>query len=77
MTYGILCGPLIGTKPLRFRFNKIGGFISVYDRSRYLVLFGLEKYDAIYNRIRYLNLISLKSGMTYVFSCVIVHKNQS
>ena len=30
-----------------------------------LVLFGPEKYDAIYNRIRYL--IRQKSGITYVF----------
>ena len=30
------------------------------------LLFGLEKYDAIYNRIRYL--ISLKGCITYVFS---------
>ena len=29
------------------------------------MLFGLEKYDAIYNRIRYL--IFLKIGITYVF----------
>ena len=33
---------------------------------RYLVLFGPEKYDDSYNRIRYL--ISLKSGITYIFS---------
>ena len=38
----------------------------VYDESRYLVLFGPEKYNAIQNRIEYL--IGLKSGITYVFS---------
>ena len=27
-------------------------FIRVYDGNTYLVLFGLEKYDDIYNRIR-------------------------
>ena len=32
----------------------------------YLVLFGTEKYDSIYNRIRYL--ISAKSGITYIIS---------
>ena len=42
---------------LGIRFNEIDGFIIIYDRTRYLVLFGSEK-DAIYNRIRYL--ISLK-----------------
>ena len=28
--------------PLRIRFNKIDGFIRVYDETRYLVLFGTE-----------------------------------
>ena len=41
-------------KPLSIRVNKIDGFIKVYDETRYLVLFNSEKYDAIYNRIRYL-----------------------
>ena len=66
LVYNILCKTLIGAKPLRFRFDKVDGFIKAYDRTRYLVLFGLEKYDAIYNRIRYL--ISQESGITYVFS---------
>ena len=30
------------------------GFIRDYDGTKYLVLFRLEKYDAIYDRIRYL-----------------------
>ena len=46
-------------------FDKVEGFIRVYDGARYLILFGPEKYDAIYNRIRYL--ISQKKGITYVF----------
>ena len=33
---------------------------------RYSTLFGSENYDAVYNRIRYL--VSLKSGITYIFS---------
>ena len=45
---------LIGVKPLRFRFDKADGFIRVYDGTKYLVLFEGEKYDFIYNRIRYL-----------------------
>ena len=49
-------------KPLRITFNKIDGFIKVYDGTKYLVLFGNEKYYYIYNRIRYL--ISLKSDIT-------------
>ena len=35
-------------------------------RTRYLVLLSPEKYDAIYNRIRYLT--SQKSDITYVIS---------
>ena len=57
---------LTDAKPLRIRFYKIDGFIRVYDGTRYLVLFGAEKYDFIYNRIRYL--IGVKSGITYVIS---------
>ena len=64
---------LIGAKPLHIRFDKIDGFIRVYDGNRYLVLFGLEKYDAIYNRIRYL--INQKSGIKCFFS--LLCKNQS
>ena len=57
---------MIGAKPLRIRFDKLHGFTGVYDGTRYLVLFGREKYDAICNRIRYL--ISLKIGIKYVIS---------
>ena len=53
-------------KPLRIRFDKINGFIKIYDEIRYLVLFGSEKYDCIYSRIKYL--ISIKSGITYTIS---------
>ena len=37
-----------------------------YDGSRFLVLLGPEKYNAIYNRIRHL--VSLKIRNTYSFS---------
>ena len=53
-------------KPLRITFDKIVGFIRVYNETRYLVLFGSEKYDFIYNRIRYL--LGVQSGITYVIS---------
>ena len=56
----------MGAKPLCIRFDKINGFIRVYDGTRYLVLVGEEKYDFIYNRIRCL--IILKCGITYVIS---------
>ena len=66
MTFHISYKTLIGSKSLRIRFDKIDGFIRIYDGTRYLTLFGSEKYDAIYDRIRCL--ISLKSGITYIFS---------
>ena len=53
-------------KSLQSIFDKIDGFIRVYYGTRYLVLFEKEKYDSIYNSIRYL--ISVKSGTTYVIS---------
>ena len=57
---------LIDPKPLHIIFDKTDGFIRIYDGTRYFTLFGSEKYDAMCDRIRYL--ISLKSGMTYIFS---------
>ena len=42
---------------------KMDGFIKVYDGTRYVVLFGSERYDAIYDRIRCL--ISQKNGIMY------------
>ena len=48
-------------------FHKIDGFIRVYDGSRYLVLFALEEYDDIYNRIRYLILL-VKKVISKMFS---------
>ena len=55
----LICG-----KQSRIRFDKIDGFIRVYDGTRYLVLLETEKYNFIYNRIRYLT--EVKSGITYV-----------
>ena len=56
----------MGAKPLRIRFDEANGFIRIYDGTRHLVLFGPEKHDVIFNRIRYL--IGVKSGITYVIS---------
>ena len=55
---------MITAKHLRIRFDKIDGFVRVYDGSRYLVLFGPEKYDLIYKRIRCL--VGVNSGVTSV-----------
>ena len=51
---------------MHIRFDKIDGFIRIYDATRYLTLFGSEKYDAVYNKVRHL--VNLKSGITYIFS---------
>ena len=51
---------------LRIRFDKIDGFIRVYDGTRYLVLFGSQKNGFTYNRIIYL--IGVKSSIANVIS---------
>ena len=66
MIYGILHKNLIDSKPLRIRFDKNDVFIRIYDGTRYVGLFGSERYEATYDRIRYL--LSLKIGITYIFS---------
>ena len=45
--YNIWYKTVIGITSLRIRFNKVDGFIIVYDETRYVVLVGPEKYDAI------------------------------
>ena len=50
LIYDISYISLIGAKPLRIRFDKIDGFIRIYDGRRYIVLFGPEKYDPIRKR---------------------------
>ena len=52
---------VIDPKCFRIRFDKIDGFIRIYDGTRHLTSFGPEKY-AIYDRIRYH--INLKSIIT-------------
>ena len=47
-------------------FDKVYDFDRDFDGTKYLVLFALEKYNVIYNRIRYF--LGLKSGIMYVFS---------
>ena len=66
LIYGVSYKHLIGTKPLCIMFDKVNGFIRDYDGTKCLVLFAPEKYDAIFDRIRYL--IGLKSGIAYVGS---------
>ena len=64
MVYDISYKTLIGAKPLCVRFDKVNEFIRVYDGIKYLVIFGDEKHDFIYSRIRYL--IVVKSGIAFV-----------
>ena len=54
LIYGISYKTFMGPNPLRIRFDEKDGFITIYDGIKYLVLFGFEQYDALYNRIRYL-----------------------
>ena len=51
---------------MHIRFDKIDGFIRVYDGTRYLILLGAEKYDFNYMKIKYL--IGVKNGIPFVFS---------
>ena len=48
LIYGIPQKTLIGANPLIQ--SKINRFIRVYDGTNCLVLFGLDKYDAIHSR---------------------------
>ena len=57
---------MINAKSLRIRFDKTDEFRRFYDLTRCSILFGSEKYDFIYNKIRYL--IGVKSGVTYFIS---------
>ena len=57
---------MIGAKPLSARLEKINWLIRVIDRTKYLVLFSLEKHGGIYDWIRCF--IALKGGIRYVFS---------
>lgn len=45
--YYISYKTLVGAKPLPTRFNKEDAFLRVYEGTRYLALFGLEKYHTI------------------------------
>ena len=52
LPYNISYKTLIDIKLLRIMFDKINVFIRLYDGTRHLVLFGIEKYDFFNNRIR-------------------------
>ena len=66
LIYDISYKTLIGPKSLRIRFDKINGFIIIYDGTRYWTFFGSKKYVAIYDRVRCL--LSLKGSLSFNFS---------
>ena len=66
LIYDIPYKTFMGAKLLRIMVDEIDGFIKIYYRIKYLVLFGSGQYDEIYNTIRYL--ISEKSGITDIIS---------
>ena len=66
LIYDISYKALISSKPFRIRWHEIDRLIIIYDGTRYSKLIGTEKYEATFDRIRYL--LSLKCGIAYVFS---------
>ena len=51
---------------MHIRFDKVDEFIILHYGTRYLVLFGNERYDFSCNKIRYIT--GVKSNVTYVIS---------
>ena len=51
LNYGVSYKIFIDWRPLHTTFDKIDRFIRIYYGTRYLVLLGPEKYNAIYKRI--------------------------
>ena len=70
LIYNISYKSLIDSKLLHIRFNKIDRLIR--DETRYLALFGSEKYGLIYYRISYLTLFIIiiqKSKLIHSILC--------
>ena len=63
LIYSISYKTFIGEKPLSVSFDEIDGFIKIYDGIRYLVIFGPDKCNAIYDRLRYI--ISQERGIEH------------
>ena len=73
LIYDMSYKTLIGSKTLRIRFDKIDGVIRIYDGIKNLTLSGSKKYDAIYDRVRYL--ISLKT-ISHIFFLTILQNSK-
>ena len=67
MIHDIFFSTLTGGNPFRIIFDKTEVVIYVHARTRYSTMFGSDKYDDIYLRIRYPIWIK-KVSITYVFS---------
>ena len=46
LIYDISYKTFMGAKPLCINFNKVDGFIKIYNGTRKLLLFGPERYNA-------------------------------
>ena len=73
LIYDISYKILIDPKALPIALFKIDGIIRIYDGTRCLTLLGSKKYDAIYNRIRYL--VSQK-GVSHIFFLTILRRSK-
>ena len=74
LIYDISSKTSIGTKPLRIRFDKIDGFIKIFDKIRYLALFDCSYCDKICDKIKYL--ISEKSGKIQIVLIIILEESE-
>ena len=55
---------------MRIRFDRVDGFIRYYDGTKYLVLFGLETYNAINDKISFL-MIMPRSKIIQMVNCLL------
>ena len=60
----------MGARPLCIRFDKIDGFIKIYNGTRYLVLFAPRICDTIYDKIRDLIIDKMALGLVLVMILV-------
>ena len=60
---------------LCIKFGKLDGFITDYDRTKYLVLFSPEKYDVILDMIRYLRGLKIGSNIEKALTMHTMHTN--
>ena len=64
----------MGTKTWRIRLDKIDGYIKICDGTTYLVLICHERYEAIYDRIKFL---SMKNVVLHIVLVIIFRDSDS